>query len=131
MAYQMLIQVKHYILHQNKHLGLVFHITYKYLVIIYIRIYIFIFIYNIYIYIGSIAYICQPLGSILSGWVSEPLGRKKAMILVNIPHIIAWIMFYFASSLAEMYIGAILLGFGVGFMEAPIVTYIGEIWYRI
>ncbi|XP_062561783.1 facilitated trehalose transporter Tret1-like [Armigeres subalbatus] len=76
---------------------------------------------------GSVAYICQPVGSILSGIVLEPLGRKRSMILVNIPHIIAWLMLYRAGSLEEMYIAAILLGLGVGFMEAPIVTYVGEI----
>lgn len=73
------------------------------------------------------AYICQPLGSVLSGVINDPLGRKKSMILVNIPHIIAWIMMYFASSLTELFTAAILLGLGVGFMEAPILTYVGEI----
>lgn len=78
--------------------------------------------------IGSIAYICQPVGSVLSGIILEPLGRKRSMILVNIPHIIGWFMLHFAGSLEEMYTAAILLGLGVGFMEAPIVTYVGEIW---
>lgn len=88
------------------------------------------FVHNVDISIisGSIAYICQPVGSVLSGIVLEPLGRKRSMILVNIPHIIAWLMLYQAGSLEEMYIAAILLGLGVGFMEAPIVTYVGEIW---
>lgn len=27
-------------------------------------------------WLGSIAYIFEPLGSLLSGWISEPLGRK-------------------------------------------------------
>uniref|UniRef100_A0AAG5D5T8 Major facilitator superfamily (MFS) profile domain-containing protein n=1 Tax=Anopheles atroparvus TaxID=41427 RepID=A0AAG5D5T8_ANOAO len=76
---------------------------------------------------GSIAYICQPVGSVLSGIILEPLGRKRSMILVNIPHIIGWFMLYNAGSLEEMYTAAILLGLGVGFMEAPIVTYVGEI----
>jgi MFS family permease len=76
---------------------------------------------------GSIAYICQPVGSVLSGIVLEPLGRKKSMILVNVPHIIAWFMLYFAGSLEELYIAAVLLGLGIGFMEAPVVTYVGEI----
>ncbi|XP_058822151.1 facilitated trehalose transporter Tret1-like [Topomyia yanbarensis] len=76
---------------------------------------------------GSVAYICQPIGSVLSGIVLEPLGRKRSMILVNIPHIIGWLMLHFAGSLEEMYIAAILIGLGVGFMEAPIVTYVGEI----
>lgn len=53
----------------------------------------------------------------LSGIVLEPLGRKRSMILVNIPHIIAWLMLYFAGSLTELFIAAVLLGLGVGFME--------------
>lgn len=36
-------------------------------------------------------------------------------------------MLYYASTIGEMYIAAILLGLGVGFMEAPIITYVGEI----
>lgn len=82
----------------------------------------------IYVIAGSIPFICQPVGSVLSGWVSEPIGRKKAMMLVNIPHIIAWLMLHYASSIEEIFIAGILLGLGVGFMEAPIVTYVGEIW---
>lgn len=78
-------------------------------------------------WLGSIPYICQPVGSLLSGALTEPIGRKKAMILVNIPHIIAWITLYFATSLEMIFIAAVLLGLGIGFMEAPIVTYVGEI----
>lgn len=78
-------------------------------------------------WLGSIPYICQPVGSVLSGALTDPIGRKKAMILVNIPHIIAWIILYTASSLEMVFIAAILLGLGIGFMEAPIVTYVGEI----
>lgn len=99
---------------------------------------------------ASIAFIFQPIGSIASGIVLEPLGRKKSMILVNIPHIIGWTMLHYASSLTELYIAgnlfmsktfndffshfnlfttffiAVLLGLGVGFMEAPIITYVGK-----
>lgn len=76
---------------------------------------------------ASIAYICQPLGSVMSGVVLEQLGRKKTMLLVNIPHIVAWITIYYATSLQAMFTSAILLGLGVGFMEAPVLTYVGEI----
>lgn len=76
---------------------------------------------------GSIAYICQPVGSILSGLISEPLGRKRAMFLVNIPHVIAWIMMYNATTIFEVFAGNILFGLGVGLMEAPVITYVGEI----
>lgn len=77
---------------------------------------------------GSLVFICQPLGCILSGWITDALGRKNAMILVNIPHIVAWLMLYSAGSVVEMYVAGIILGLGVGVMETPVVTYIGEIW---
>lgn len=76
---------------------------------------------------GSIGFICTPIGSILSGWVTEPIGRRKAMILLNLPHVFAWILMYRATSVTEMYVAAILMGLGSGFMEAPVVTYVGEI----
>lgn len=64
---------------------------------------------------------------ILRIYITEKLGRKKSMILVNIPHIVAWLMMYFASTLEEINIAGVLLGLGIGFMEAPVITYIGEI----
>ncbi|KAG8307503.1 maltose permease [Homalodisca vitripennis] len=76
---------------------------------------------------GSIGFICQPLGSVLSGIVLEPLGRKYSMLLVNVPHIFGWYLFYSASSLVTLFTAIIIMGLGVGFMEAPIITYVGEI----
>lgn len=64
----------------------------------------------------------------MSGWIMEPLGRKRAMFIVNIPHVIAWIMMYHATSIFEVFAANVLLGLGVGLMEAPIITYVGEIW---
>lgn len=77
---------------------------------------------------GSVIFICQPLGSIISGWLTDWLGRRRAMLLVNVPHIVAWLMLYSATSVAEMYAAGIILGLGIGVMETPVVTYIGEIW---
>lgn len=68
------------------------------------------------------------VGSLLSGIVTEPLGRKRAMILVNIPHLFGWFLLYFSTSLTQIFIGMSLLGLGVGLTEAPIITYVGEIW---
>lgn len=70
---------------------------------------------------GSIAFICQPVGSIISGWITDPLGRKRAMFIVNVPHVIAWFMMYNASSIWQIFVANTLLGLGVGLMEAPIV----------
>lgn len=78
--------------------------------------------------LGSLGFVGQPIGSALSGWVTEPFGRKRSMIFVNIPHIIAWALLYFAQSHLELYAAVVLIGFGTGLMEAPILTYVGEIW---
>ncbi|XP_077288072.1 facilitated trehalose transporter Tret1-like [Arctopsyche grandis] len=76
---------------------------------------------------GSISLILQPLGSVLSGCTLEPLGRKMSLLIVNIPHVIAWLMLYFAQDVTTLFCGNALIGLGIGFMEAPIVTYVGEI----
>lgn len=76
---------------------------------------------------GSMVFLTQPIGAIASGWITEAIGRKRAMLLVNVPHITAWLMFYFASSLTDMFVANVLLGLGIGLMESPILTYVGEI----
>ncbi|KAJ8709129.1 hypothetical protein PYW07_008955 [Mythimna separata] len=76
---------------------------------------------------GSMAFLCQPLGSIFSGPLLDHFGRKKALFLVNIPHVVAWLLMYYAWDVPSLFIGNALLGIGTGIMEAPSVTYIGEI----
>ncbi|XP_077289108.1 facilitated trehalose transporter Tret1-like [Arctopsyche grandis] len=76
---------------------------------------------------GTISLILQPLGSILSGCTLEPLGRKLSLLIVNIPHMVAWLLFYFAQDVTTLFVGNVLIGLGIGFMEAPIFTYVGEI----
>lgn len=49
------------------------------------------------------------------------------MLIVNVPITIAWFMLYYASSISEIFIANALLGFGIGLMEAPLITYVGEI----
>lgn len=66
-------------------------------------------------------------GSIVSGIITEPLGRKKAMLIVNIPHLLGWLLLYFSTTHTQVFIGMALLGLGVGLMEAPIITYVGEV----
>lgn len=73
------------------------------------------------------AFLCQPLGSIFSGPLLDHFGRKKALFLVNIPHVVAWLLMYYAWDVPSLFIGNALLGIGTGVMEAPSVTYVGEI----
>lgn len=78
--------------------------------------------------LASVSFVGQPVGSIFSGLITEPLGRRRAMLLVNIPHIIAWAMLATSQSLEVTFVAVGLLGIGVGLMEAPILTYLSEIW---
>ncbi|XP_073973311.1 facilitated trehalose transporter Tret1-like isoform X2 [Rhodnius prolixus] len=66
-------------------------------------------------------------GSIFVGLIMEPLGRKRSMILLNIPFLIGWTMIVFAESAGLLFAAGAILGFGVGCTEAPAITYIGEV----
>lgn len=50
------------------------------------------------------------------------------MILANIPYIISWVLLYFSTTKVQIFFAESLVGFGAGLLEAPVITYIGEIW---
>lgn len=58
----------------------------------------------------------------------DSLGRKWAMIVVNIPFAIAWLLLYRASDVSMIFVAITLMGLAIGLMESPVITYIGEIW---
>lgn len=78
--------------------------------------------------VASIAYITQPFGNILSGFINETIGRKWSIIFVNIFPLISWSMLAYSSSSAMAFTAFGILGFGIGLSSAPTMTYIGEIW---
>ncbi|CAH0402314.1 unnamed protein product [Chilo suppressalis] len=78
-------------------------------------------------WLGSMGFLTQPFGAVLSGSLIDYFGRKKSTFMVNFPHIVAWILVYFSSSVPMLFIANGLLGFGTGLMEAPLNAYIGEI----
>lgn len=59
---------------------------------------------------------------------SDAMGRKTAMIIVNVPLAIAWYLMYSATSVWQIFIANILLGIGTGFMESTVIIYVGEVW---
>lgn len=78
-------------------------------------------------WISSINLIVVPVGCALSGLVTTPLGRKKAMQIVNIPFCIAWLLFHFSTTTAHLYAALFLTGIAGGLLEAPVLTYVSEI----
>jgi MFS family permease len=69
---------------------------------------------------GSINLICVPLGCFMSGTLTQPIGRKRSMMAVNIPFIVAWVMFHYASNVGMLYGSLVLTGLGGGLLEAPV-----------
>ncbi|XP_038216920.1 facilitated trehalose transporter Tret1-like [Zerene cesonia] len=78
-------------------------------------------------WISSINLIVVPIGCALSGSVTSPLGRRRAMQLVNLPFFIAWLIFHFSKTTSHLYTALILTGLAGGLLEAPVLTYVAEI----
>lgn len=78
---------------------------------------------------ASMALFMVPIGCLVSGWVAERIGRKRSMLLACIPPIVAWPMLGLAPNIETLFVANVLLGVGSGFTEAPVTTYIAEIWY--
>ncbi|CAH0381577.1 unnamed protein product [Bemisia tabaci] len=76
---------------------------------------------------GSILFFAHPIGSMVSGFLQEQFGRKGSLILVNIPIFAAWSTLYLAGSIYMLYFVSLAMGLSVGFCEAPLHSYIGEV----
>ncbi|XP_031639278.1 facilitated trehalose transporter Tret1-like [Contarinia nasturtii] len=69
-------------------------------------------------WLASIIYIVQPIGNFASGFIAESLGRKGAIMTVNVIPAIAWIMLPNANTQFMIYIGFSLLGIWNGLISA-------------
>ncbi|XP_056643230.1 facilitated trehalose transporter Tret1-like isoform X1 [Diorhabda sublineata] len=78
-------------------------------------------------WISSLNLICIPLGCLVSGSVTQAVGRKRAMQFINIPFITAWIILTFSTTVWQIFLALCILGFSGGLMEAPVLTYVAEI----
>uniref|UniRef100_A0A8D8SL17 Facilitated trehalose transporter Tret1 n=1 Tax=Cacopsylla melanoneura TaxID=428564 RepID=A0A8D8SL17_9HEMI len=78
-------------------------------------------------WLGSILFLFHPVGAIISGYLLEIVGRKKLMIVVCIPFYFGWILLYYATSVTMIMLGTITMSIGLGFCEAPIISYLGEV----
>ncbi|XP_046661262.1 facilitated trehalose transporter Tret1-like [Homalodisca vitripennis] len=76
---------------------------------------------------GSVMFVMQPMGSGVSAFLQDILGRKTCLMAVNIPNLIAWTIIYFSTSTVHLFMAVIIIGIAMGFLEAPILSYVGEI----
>lgn len=80
-------------------------------------------------WIGSINLLCVPLGSLTSGLLMDPIGKRRMMQILNIPMLIAWALFYFAEDISQVYVALCLSGMSGGLLEAPVSTFFYSIYY--
>lgn len=57
----------------------------------------------------------------------DRFGRKKTLLITEIPLIIGWIVIAFASNVNMIYCGRLLTGLGSGLVGAPARVYISEV----
>lgn len=69
----------------------------------------------------------HPLGSMLSGVISEKFGRRKAIMMINVPMAICWIVLGFSYSFSLILATNLVIGFCFGLKEAPAYLYVSEI----
>lgn len=69
---------------------------------------------------GSINLIIVPVGCAVSGIVTSPLGRRRAMQMVNIPFFIAWLILHFSTTTGHLYGALFITGLAGGLLEAPV-----------
>lgn len=78
-------------------------------------------------FFGSMSNIGGMIGALAGGQLSEFLGRKGALVAAAVPNICGWVAIALAEALYTLYIGRILVGFGVGMISFTVPIYIGEI----
>lgn len=76
---------------------------------------------------ASFAHIAHPIGSLVSGPICDRIGRRRAIMLVTVPLIVAWIVLGYSQSFLTVCFGILILGFCFGLKESPSVTYVCEI----
>lgn len=78
-------------------------------------------------WISSLNLFLVPIGCFVSGPISQYLGRRRTMMLTTIPFIIAWCVFYYATTVWMLLIALALTGLTGGLLEAPVMTYVAEV----
>ncbi|KAF5299385.1 hypothetical protein FQR65_LT09426 [Abscondita terminalis] len=78
-------------------------------------------------WIGSINLMCVPVGCLLSGFLTQPVGRKRSMQIITLPLAASWLIFRFSNKVWHIYLALSVTGLCGGLVEAPVLSYVAEI----
>lgn len=82
---------------------------------------------NLVFVAASVSTIGTPCGCILSAYLTDLLGRKRTLIVLQLPAIIGWLMIGSASSIQWIYVGRFLAGLSSGMIGSPSRVYTAEV----
>ncbi|KAF7266483.1 hypothetical protein GWI33_020166 [Rhynchophorus ferrugineus] len=77
-------------------------------------------------WLASLGAITNPVGSILSGFLAEYLGRRRSIQISSIPFIVGWVLIGLGRNIGWLYAGRLITGIATG-MSTASYTYVGEI----
>lgn len=84
-------------------------------------IYIYIHVFCIFcFFLASLSSASTPVGCILSGYVMDRFGRRKTLLITELPLIIGWVLIACATDVRMIYVGRIMCGLGSGMVGAPV-----------
>ncbi|XP_011693005.1 PREDICTED: facilitated trehalose transporter Tret1-like [Wasmannia auropunctata] len=78
-------------------------------------------------WVGSLLALGAILGAVPSGPMADKLGRKRTLLLLAAPFLVAWVIIVFASKLWLIYLARFVIGAAVGAACVVVPTYISEI----
>ncbi|XP_069699247.1 facilitated trehalose transporter Tret1-like isoform X5 [Periplaneta americana] len=82
-------------------------------------------------WVASLTSIGMPVGCLFMGPLMDRLGRKRTLMLVNLPAVLGWLLLASASHspswfLWQVYAGRLLTGLTTGLVNTPAVVYASE-----
>ncbi|KAJ9590313.1 hypothetical protein L9F63_027847, partial [Diploptera punctata] len=78
-------------------------------------------------WIASLSSLSTPFGCLLGGYLMDVIGRKRTLIITEIPLIVGWFLISFSTCVEMIYVGRLLVGLGSGMVGAPARVYTGEV----
>ncbi|XP_026739626.1 facilitated trehalose transporter Tret1-like isoform X2 [Trichoplusia ni] len=78
-------------------------------------------------WIASLSAAGTPIGCLLSGYLMDNIGRRRTLIITEIPLMLGWLLIAFAQNVPMIYAGRLMIGFGSGMVGAPARVYTCEV----
>ncbi|CAK1604497.1 unnamed protein product [Parnassius mnemosyne] len=78
-------------------------------------------------WIVSVLALATPFGCLVSGYLMDHFGRRKMLILCELPIAVGWILTGFAGTARDIIIGRIIVGLGCGMAMSTPRAYLTEI----